>query len=238
MFQVALRSIVVVGLVLFLGSCSSETPALTVNTSLSAGRSTQASRDCTRFTCVGGPQVMTVKLYKAYVSLSTSCSNPILVTDNGSTGRVVSLGVDSLISASPAAATYQCLILDMSDILSFIPDSAAAAAFPGVCSTSSTSSFDIYRTDSGDSGLWKDINGAAITATGSGTTAGENRIVIWGSTDVAALTGAGIHINQTLDLSGALVVPGQTTFFADFSNGITDDGGLCKIEGGTGMGFR
>lgn len=229
-------------LALTLIQCSDDASKFNVRTSLSAGRAAQAGRDCdrSRYTCTGGPERLLVKLYRAYISQNKDCTNPVLVTDNGSTGASVSLGVDTLIAGNPEDGTYHCLILVMSDNLTFFPDAAAAAAFPSVCTQGTASTFDIYRTDSGDAGLWKDMDGNAITATGAGATAGDNTIVIFGSTDTTILQAGHYapHANQTLDLSGPLTVPGQTTFFADFSNGITEADGVCKIEGGTGMGFR
>ncbi len=227
--------------------CSSDpAPTLTVATSLSSTTSIirdAASRDCGSggTVCTGSPSTMTMKIYEAYVSLNTDCSSPILVSNFGASGADISVGVQNLISANPAAGTYRCLILKMSDNLRFTPNAAAIAAFPGVCTAAvAGSTFDIYRTDSGDNGLWKNLDGTAITATGSGATAGDNTVYIFATTTPSAVTGGSLHVhtNQTVTLTAPLVVPGQTTFYVDFANGVTGSGGICKIEGGTGMGFR
>lgn len=220
------------------GSCSSD-PALTIKTSLSSTARAAATRDCDREPCSGSPLNFTIKLYRAYASTNEDCSGAVQVVDHGTTGADVVIGTDNLLQADPAAGTYKCLILKMSDQLKFVPDSTAVAAFPGVCVAGTQSTFDIYRTTSGDSGQWKDIDGNTYVATGNDSTPGDDVVWIFASTSASALSGSSIapHTNQSANLNTALVVPGQTTFYVDFRNGIAGSS-ICKIEGGTGMGFR
>lgn len=230
----------------FLSSCSSDsssggsTSTFKVNTSLSSTRA--ASRTCGAggIVCTGSPLSLTFKIYQAWVSPNADCSSPVEVANNGASGADVSLGVDTLIQGSPPDGTYRCLILKASDNLRFVPNSTAVTAFPGVCSTGVTSTFDIYRTDSGDAGLWKDKDGNAIAASGVGNTPGDDTVFIYATTNAASVTGGaiGAHSNQTVTLTGNLVVPGNTTFYIDFADGITGSTAICKIEGGNGLGFR
>jgi len=235
-----LAAFCVVGLLTALQGCgTSNSSTFTVNTSLKATARAQA-RGCDRVPCTGSPESMSIKLYQAYISTNADCSSPILVTDHGTAGASIALGTDALIQASPTAGSYQCLILVMSDNLSFKPDATAVAAFTPICATGVTSIFDIYRAGGSDSNLWKDLNGSAITATGATLAPGDDKVTIFASTNSAAVTGGALapHANQLVTLTSALTVPGQTTFYVDFSNGIASISGECKVEGGTGMGFR
>ncbi len=220
-----------------LGSCSSNA-SFTVSTSLSSSAARFAEfRGCTRATCHGSPTSMSIKLYAAHVSTSDDCSGAVKIADHGTSGKTINLGVDKLIEETPADGTYKCLILEMSDNLSFVPDSTAVAAFTE-CQSGATSTFDIYRTDSGDT--WKDMMGTTITATGTSSTPGDDRVVVYATTSAAAVIAGSMapHTNQTITLTSSLTVPGNTTFYVDFRDGITASGGLCKIEDGAGMGFR
>jgi len=228
-------------LVLLLSQCSSSTPTFTISTSLSAdARSAVETRDCDREPCTGSPASMSITLYQAYGALAADCSGPLVtLADHGTAGRVVNIGVDRLVEATPAAGTYNCLILKMSDNLKFIPDATASTAFPTTCTSGVTVTHDIYRQDSGDAGAWKDLDGSAIAATGTSSAAGDNKVVIYQSTNAAAMIAGTYapHVNQTGTLTSAMTVPGGTTFYVDFRNGIAGATN-CRIEGGQGMGFR
>lgn len=188
--------------------------------------------------CAGSPETMSIKLYSLYLSTNADCSSPTLVVDNGATAVTKELSVNPILfEASPTTGTYNCMILKISDNLNFTPDADAAAAFPSVCRANTETTFDIYRTDSGDT--WKNLNGAAIDPSGTTTVPAEDTVFVFASTNVSAVTATSIapHENQTAALTGALIVPGQSTFYVDFAGGVRG-GERCSIEGGRGLGFR
>jgi len=239
MSRMLLRSSLL-SIALILAQCSTTVaPTFTISTSLSGDERSAITRDCDREPCTGSPASMKIKLYQAYGALAADCSGPLVtLADHGTTGQDISIGVDRLVEATPAAGTYNCLILRMSDNLKFVPDSTAIAAFPSTC-TGAEATHDIYRSDSGDAGLWKELDGSAIAGTGTSATPGDNTVVIYQSTSASALAAGTYapHENQSGVLTSALTVPGQTTFYVDFRNGIAGASN-CRIEGGRGMGFR
>jgi len=227
--------------VLVLAQCSTTVaPTLTISTSLSSDERRVVNRDCDREPCVGSPDVMKVTLYQVYGALAADCSGTLeTLADHGAAGKVITIGVDPLVEATPPAGTYNCLIMRMSDNLKFTPNAAASAAFPSTCVASTEVTHDIYRSDSGDAGLWKELDGSAISGTGTSATPGDNTVVIYQSTSASALAGGTYapHTNQSGLLTAALTVPGAMTFYVDFRDGIAGAGN-CRIEGGRGMGFR
>jgi hypothetical protein len=176
--------------------------------------------------------------YALYMSTSTDCSNPVLVTNNGATpvSKDMAASGTTLFTGNPPDGTYKCIAIKMHDVITFRPDAFSAAAAGSQCNTATSYTFDIYRTNSGDS--WKDINGAGITATGDGVTMGADQVFVFASTDAAALAAGSIapHSNQTVSLSSALTVPGNTTFFSNFADQVTVTP-TCGLDGVV-FGFR
>lgn len=230
-------------LVLLSGCGSASTFLIYGSNSASSGRSA-VSRGKLRLAsscdgCSGSPETMILKIYAVYLSTHEDCSSPILVVDNGSTPVANDLSNNPvLIQASPPDGDYPCMILKISDNLTFRPDAEASAAFPAICPSNSDAVFDIYRTDSGDS--WKDLDGNVIAPSGTISSPGDDTVFVFASTNVSALlTGPfAPDPNQTQELTGSLTVPGQATFYVDFSGGVKGDDDRCSIEGGNGMGFR
>ena len=188
----------------------------------------------------GSPTTMKLQIYQILVSTNTDCSNPISLIDHGSTPMEVDMmSSPVLFSGSPAANTYNCLILKISDTLAYKVDAAAVTAWPGVCADTTTEyTHDIYRTDNGGS-VFKDLNGAFIVATGVKATPSADVVYLIGSTTPADAVAAGYDVNQTFTLLSSLTVPGASTFYVDFANGIEDTGdNICTLEEGAGMGFR
>lgn len=183
---------------------------------------------------------MKLNIYQILVSTNTDCSNPISLIDHGATPVEVNMVASPvLFSGSPAAGTYNCLIFKVSDTLAYQVDAAAVAAWPGVCADTTTEyRHDIYRTDNGGS-VFKDLDGALIPATGIKATPSEDVVYLIGSTTPADAVAAGYNVNQTFTLLSGLTVPGTSTFYVDFEDGIEDTGdSICTLEEGAGMGFR
>lgn len=197
-------------------------------------------------TTAGSPTVFNLKLFGAYLTTAASCASPFVeVANNGTTGSTFDMvGAPTLFSATPAAATYNCLILHMSDAMTFRPDATAAAAFPSSCSTSTDATFDIYR--AGESPAWKDKDMNDITASGTESAPAESSttvsgttipgVTIFASTDPTAVTARGASTNQVLTLASAITVTSATTtltLVTDFRDKVSENSGHCWMEAGT-----
>ena len=195
--------------------------------------------DCSSpgITCGGSPTMLSMSFYKVWLSANADCSSPVLVADNGSSADAqdVTQG-PTLFTGSPAAGTYQCVILQMTDTMSFKVDATAAAISGTNCSsTSATYQMDIYRT--GESGWYNEDTGTTMSGSGTAASPGAQSVTIYVSTDITAITRG--SVNPRLPLASPLVITEgtttQTAFVADFNNGVAtySAGGVCTIETGT-----
>jgi hypothetical protein len=185
----------------------------------------------------GDPTSVKINFIAFYVSANADCTGAVEAANLGSPVSKDLYQSPVLFTGSPAAASYPCVIIKMQDILTFTPDAAAVTAHTPDCASGTEYTGEIYRAGQSDSNLWKDETGAAITATGDGTKAGigADTVTIFATTTPSAATAGalGVHTNQLLTLTSALVVPGQTTFVADFSDKVDGGGGDCGLEKGT-----
>jgi len=191
---------------------------------------------------IGSPSSLTFQVYGLYISLNEDCTGLTEVGTYGAAGETKNF-FDSteLFNQAATAGTYKCIAIAVSDNIRFKPNAAAVAAAPSVCeNTNSEYTIDIYRTDSGEENPWVNENNADITPTGADGTLGDDRVVIYASTNPTAAINRGeapININQIGELTTPLIVPGQTIFYADGTNQIVNNGPDCGLEG-VAMGFR
>lgn len=185
----------------------------------------------------GAPSSLTIKLFALYVSPNADCSDAVLVHDYGDSGSTIDMfssPAPTLFSDSVANGTYHCVVLKIGDVLSFQPNATAAAAFPGSCSQTETYTGDIYRADS-DPTPWHDINGNPIVGHGTDAVPVEDQVYIFSSTDVTVLLAGplGVSENQSLSLTGSLIVNGATssTFNVDGTNYVVGANSTCGLEG-------
>ena len=197
-------------------------------------------------TCIGSPTSFKMTLYQAWVSANTDCSSPVLVQDHGAAGSQVDLSTSpTLFSGTPAAGSYPCLIIVASDNLKFRVDTVAVTAHAGCTDTATEFIHDTYRDGESDDGAWVDSNGNPIDATGSGAAPGDDKVTFFATTDTTTVVaGPGstpVHMNQTVLLTSALVVPGTVVLRQNWTDGIdnSNDGGMdfCVLEEGS-MGFE
>lgn len=245
-----LRFILGVSGILFVSACgTTTTPTLVVKGATSAARF--AMPNAAEFfgfrpTTAGSPTVFNLKLYAAYLTTSAACTAPFVeVANNGTTGTSYDMvAAPTILSASPAAGTYNCFILRMSDTMTFRPDATATAAFPTSCPTGVDATFDIYR--AGETPLWKDKDGNDIAATGTESAPAESSTVVSGatvpgvtifaSTTPASVTAGGVSTNQVLTLAAAVTVTAATTnltLVTDFHDKVSENSSHCWMEAGT-----
>ena len=69
-------------------------------------------------TVVGNPSKVSIGMYAFYLSQNEDCSAPVAMTDNGSTAVVKDFAQNPvLFTGTPAAGTYKCVILRISDAM-------------------------------------------------------------------------------------------------------------------------
>src|SRR6185436_17647901 len=135
----------------------------------------------------GSPTEFKITLYKIYISENADCSDPVLLTNYGSSGEQFDLFTNpTLFSGSPADGTYHCMILEFNDVMKFKADDEAVTAHAGCEDTDTEYSFDVYRDGEPDDGLWLDIDGNAIDATGTPADPSNDHAFAYASTAAAA----------------------------------------------------
>lgn len=224
------EGLLVLGLSVGLGlSCGGEESGQgTLIVKGSGSASAQAKIAATRWAeNVGGsPTSFGITFYAIYISTNADCSNPIQVADFGADGRSFDLLTEpTLVEAEVAEGTYNCVIGESSDVMTFTVDETAVSEHAGICETGTTYTYDIYREGEIDSDLWVDIDGTNIAATGTPVSPGANRVTNFSTTGDPSLVranGVAPDSHQLGTLSTALVVPGQTTFYIDASDQVSD----------------
>jgi hypothetical protein len=201
------------------------------------GKSTSgASAQITRIAAdgvVGGAKSLKVPVWGFYLSKNADCTDPVTVKQYSSAQTVDFFQSPTLFEESPAADTYNCMIIEMEDVFTFRPDATSISASGGVC-TDTDYYLDIYRTDSGDT--WKNSSGTAITATGSSGHPGSDRVFIFATiTPAAPVSGAlGVSSHQVVELSAPIVISadGQKvlTFDINTAGKVATSGTECGMN--------
>jgi hypothetical protein len=183
----------------------------------------------------GSPTSTRQVFYKGWVSTSDDCSDPVLLDDLGASGKEIEFFDDPVIfEGSPPDGTYECVIVQVSDTMRIKPDQVAQDAFPGVCAVGTAYDVDTFKTGDPDRAQL----GSADLQVGEGTPDAPvpQAVTIFISTDPTKLA-ATVADSQKVQLLAPMVVPGQTTFFSDFSDRVADNDGHCWLEKGE-VGFR
>lgn len=217
-----------------MGACSKDDT--NTNVTILGSNSSVATSSVRARATAGSPTSMKMQVYGLFISTSEDCSSPVTVFDNATSTEFDMYAAPTLFAGVITPGTYKCVIIKASDNFNFKVDATAVSAKSPECADTTTEyTMDIYRSDNGGD-VFKDLNGATITATGTNTTPSADVVYLVASTIPASATA--YDTNQKIPLSAALVVPGSSTFYVDFSNGIDNTSGHCGIEDGTGFGFR
>jgi len=93
-----------------------------------------------------GPTVdassLKLQVYSVMLSTSSLCTNPYTVFSSASPTEVDFLSAPTLGSGNPPDATYNCVIIKMSDIIKFTPSSTS-----GLCTVGTEYVADVCRSD-------------------------------------------------------------------------------------------
>ncbi len=233
-----LRTLVVLGCVAGCGTDEQPAPTFVMKGALATATATANGAP----PIVGGsPEQFFVTMYALYLVENADCTGPqIEVSDPSTAGQPMDIVANpTLVSASPPPATYHCLLMQVSDVLSFQPDATAEATHGSVCMQGTTYSFDIYRSDSGD--VWKDKDGNVVVGTGtsedpeeSSTMVGDTLVpgvTTFVTTDLEAATIG--HEHQEIPLTAPVTITEETTtltLYGNYANKVSSSGGLCGME--------
>lgn len=169
------------------------------------------------------PTSLYVKVTKVLISESVYCTDPITVfEDANALYRNIFLG-PNFGDGSVPNATYNCVILEISDIIKPTPGSNSSS---GNCLNGVQYSQDICT-----SGSYELVDGTTGTCSGS-----EQTVVIYVST-ASSGTGSSFvpptvsDLTNGLVLANAFVVDGSSngTFTVNAANLITDNGSSCDL---------
>jgi hypothetical protein len=178
------------------------------------------------FVTSGDPSAVRIGMYTLWISSNGDCSSPTLVQDYGDAGEVKDLVQNPvLFSAEAADATYECVIIRMSDVVGF----ESASSF-GTCEENVAYEQDIYREGQTD---WKDVDLNPIIGTGTDSVPSNDHVALVMTTDPTAAIGRGFSDNQVIALASPLVVPGQSTFYWNGQGSVTTEPGYpCGLQPG------
>lgn len=227
----------VVALLLAACSTSTTTPAgqyqLSGAGAALAGRVVGAKASTTALTVVGSPSHVYLQVSGVYLSAAASCASPVTVQSYSSAQAKDLIVNPTLATGEPAAGTYQCLVVEVADSISFTSTSAG-----GACSAGATYAMDIYR-DNGDTQAeqWRGVSGSSIAPLGTDTTIVSQRVALAFTSDTAAAYAAGWGHGQVIPLTGTITAPGSNTFVWDFTGAVTSNtfttmGGASRSECG------
>lgn len=206
-------------------SCTEEAKVeddFVVTGAASAGET--ASAFCTG--CAGSPTSINLKIYALAISENADCTDPQWIFDYGDTPIDVNMvNAPTLFRGRPPRGTFECLIMRMSDNITFRANQAAVDAHAGCTSTTEDIIHDVLRNDGSDATVWRDYQGELITKRGTVRAPVEDIIETFVTTNIAAPVSGplGVSENQVLLLTEALQIPGSTVFYVDANDGIANN---------------
>lgn len=242
------RRFYVVGLfiliVFYIGGCGGSAPdtkGTSSHTFTLKGSSSQSasSDESPMIQAAVSPSSVLITIYKAWISASDTCSNPIEVFSNDSGKTFDMTSSPTITTTSVPEGTYPCVIAQISDQIRYTP-----SASEGSCASGTEYTRDICREDEGSPRQSIDPDGNITTCTGTETNHIENRLTVYISTlstnDPASDSGGENEFfppttsdpSRGIKLSNALVVNSDKTgiFYTDFSNKITGAESECDLN--------
>ena len=167
-----------------------------------------------------------VTFYRFYLAQDADCTSPVLLEDYGSSPLTVDLLTDpTLFEVTGTPGTYECIVMRISDVFTFVPETT-----DGPCVAGTTYTVDTYYDGETD---FLDVDGSPVTGRGSDAAPVDDRVDILFSTDPAAVAARGYSTNQIVPLDAGAVIPGTATFVYDLTGIATDQGGECRSGGGS-----
>ena len=173
-----------------------------------------------------------LQVYSVMLSTSPFCTNPYTVFASDTPREVDFLSAPTLGSGNPPDATYECVIIKMSDIIKFTP-----ATTLGLCNAGTEYSADICRTD--NSGTSQAPGGPVTACTGTDAAPQADRVYMYLTTNPSVGNGGGGLMQPTdanstngLLLSAPLVIAGKakSKFVVNAAGRVGSDGTSCGMN--------
>jgi hypothetical protein len=175
-----------------------------------------------------------LQVYAVMLSTSPLCTSPVTVFSSTTPTEVDFLAAPTLGSGNPPDATYECVIIKMSDLIKFTPSTTS-----GLCSASVQYTADVCRTDNGGTTQAPDAVGAPSTCSGTDAAPVSDAVYLYLTTNASAGTGGSTFMQPTsssstngLHLTAPLVIVGtaKSKFVVNATGKVGDDGISCGMN--------
>ena len=175
-----------------------------------------------------------LQVYAVMLSTSPQCSSPVTVFSSTTATEVDFLASPTLGSGNPPDATYNCVIIKMSDLIKFTPSSTS-----GLCNAGTQYIADVCRTDNGGTTQGPDAIGAPSACTGTDAAPVSDSVYLYLTTNPSAGTGGNTFMQPTgasstngLNLTAPLVISGtsRSKFIVNATGKVGDDGVTCGMH--------
>jgi hypothetical protein len=175
-----------------------------------------------------------LQVYAVMLSTSPLCTSPVTVFSSTTPTEVDFLAAPTLGSGNPPDATYECVIIKMSDLIKFTPSTTS-----GLCSASVQYTADVCRTDNGGTTQAPDAVGAPSACSGTDTAPVSDAVYLYLTTNASAGTGGSTFMQPTsssstngLHLTAPLVIVGtaKSKFVVNATGKVGDDGISCGMN--------
>ena len=152
-----------------------------------------------------------LQVYSVMLSTSPLCTSPVTVFSSALATEVDFLATPTLGSGNPPDATYNCVIIKMSDIIKFTPSTSS-----GSCTAATEYVADVCRVDNNGTTLAPDSSAAPTACTGTDPAPQSDTVYLYLTTNATAGTGGNTFMQPTstsstdgLPLSAPLVIAGN-----------------------------
>jgi hypothetical protein len=175
-----------------------------------------------------------LQVYSVMLSTSPLCTSPVTVFSSATPTEVDFLATPTLGSGNPPDATYNCVIIKMSDLIKFTPSATA-----GLCIANTQYTADVCRSDNGETTQAPDAVGAPNACTGTDAAPVSDTVYLYLTTNATAGGGGSTFMQPTgptstngLNLTAPLVIAGaaKSKFVVDAHGKVGDDGISCGMN--------
>lgn len=175
-----------------------------------------------------------LQVYSVMLSTSAQCTSPVTVFSSATATEVDFLATPTLGSGNPPDATYNCVIIKMSDLIKFTPSSPA-----GLCLAGTQYTADVCRSDNGGTTQAPDAVGTPTVCTGTDALPRSDIVYLYLTTNASAGSGGSTFMQPTgpastngLNLTAKLVIAGaaKSKFIVNATGKVGDDGVSCGMN--------
>jgi hypothetical protein len=175
-----------------------------------------------------------LQVYSVMLSTSPQCTSPVTVFSSATATEVDFLASPTLGSGNPPDATYNCVIIKMSDLIKFTPSASS-----GLCSAGAQYTADVCRSDNGGMTQAPDAVGAPNACNGTDAAPVSDTVYLYLTTNPSAGAGGDTFMQPTgatstngLNLTAPLVIAGaaKSKFIVNATGKVGDDGVSCGMN--------